>query len=249
MSRTTRSLRPTPGQAIEVLYTRRADGTFSARARWAGGEQRHTGACAASVSENVLHTLQDVLQADIVPEGVVREMTREEARVFYLRTYGEESSVRLDDALRDHGMGSADLCGISIGTSQLRCANCKRITAIEPAGIKPGEATLTPDGWDSLEVQGAGFVNGFAHTCPACVDTMVAFTSYLTARCAEPFVADVEAAVAKISELAEDSEAAHEAEDGLYEQILRAAADGLDIREAAAVALRTKDLKFERWCS
>jgi hypothetical protein len=47
-----------------------------------------------------------------------------------------------------------------------------------------------------------------------------------------------------------DAEAAHSDEDSLYEDVLRAIADGSRDAEAlAAQALITKDFDFERWCS
>jgi hypothetical protein len=57
--------------------------------------------------------------------------------------------------------------------------------------------------------------------------------------------------VEAIREAAEDDEFAHGLEDSLYEDILRAIADGrcLDPVACATEALKTRDINFARWCA
>jgi hypothetical protein len=63
---------------------------------------------------------------------------------------------------------------------------------------------------------------------------------------------DVAAAVERIRGMAcDDSEAAHIAEDELWERVLRYIADGKadDPQHLALVALETKKIDFHRWCA
>lgn len=55
----------------------------------------------------------------------------------------------------------------------------------------------------------------------------------------------------EIKTLANDSEAAHSREDGLYFDVLRAIADGEtdDPAGLAAEALKTLGIDFDRWCA
>jgi hypothetical protein len=54
--------------------------------------------------------------------------------------------------------------------------------------------------------------------------------------------------VARIREMAGDSEAAHAAEDDLWQDVLEAIRDGAENPgELAAIALRTADMEFPRW--
>lgn len=64
-------------------------------------------------------------------------------------------------------------------------------------------------------------------------------------------VDDVKEMVANIAILAGDAEAAHSAEDDLHQDVLRAIANGDcdDPKSCAAEALKTLDIKFERWCA
>lgn len=64
-------------------------------------------------------------------------------------------------------------------------------------------------------------------------------------------VAEVEVEVARIREMAGDDEAAHGAEDDLWENVLRAIASGetKDAAGIAAAALKTKTIDFARWCA
>lgn len=55
--------------------------------------------------------------------------------------------------------------------------------------------------------------------------------------------------VQEIEKIVADDEAAHAAEDTLYEEVLKAVADGHpDSKKIAKIALRTKSLNFQRWC-
>jgi hypothetical protein len=57
--------------------------------------------------------------------------------------------------------------------------------------------------------------------------------------------------VKAIRDIAEDDESAHIAEDSLYEDVLTAIATGkcLGPEACARAALKTKALRFSRWCS
>jgi hypothetical protein len=58
---------------------------------------------------------------------------------------------------------------------------------------------------------------------------------------------EVEAAVQHIEAIKDDDEMAHSAEDDLYEQVLRHhAALGCPL---AAAALKTRKIRFARWCA
>lgn len=64
-------------------------------------------------------------------------------------------------------------------------------------------------------------------------------------------VDEVEAEVARIRELRWDDEAAHSAEDNLWEKVLRLIASGETDTpaELAAAALKTQTVDFARWCA
>lgn len=64
-------------------------------------------------------------------------------------------------------------------------------------------------------------------------------------------VVDVIARVEDIRKMADDDEAAHGSEDGLYERVLQAIADGTceDPAVCAREALKTRDINFARWCA
>jgi hypothetical protein len=64
-------------------------------------------------------------------------------------------------------------------------------------------------------------------------------------------VEEVEAEVARIRAIAGDDEAAHGAEDDLWENVLRSIASGETTQpaEIAAAALKTKTIEFARWCA
>jgi hypothetical protein len=64
-------------------------------------------------------------------------------------------------------------------------------------------------------------------------------------------VKSVEQEVERIRELRYDDEAAHGAEDDLWESVLRAIASGEtdDPAGIAAAALKTKTIEFVRWCA
>jgi hypothetical protein len=64
-------------------------------------------------------------------------------------------------------------------------------------------------------------------------------------------VKSVEQEVERIRELRYDDEAAHGAEDDLWESVLRAIASGEtdDPAAIAAAALKTKTIEFARWCA
>lgn len=69
-------------------------------------------------------------------------------------------------------------------------------------------------------------------------------------------LAEAQAAVQQIRDIASDDEAAHGHEDQLREQVLRAiaqlpltAAGMKHARELARVALQTSDIEFDRWCA
>ncbi len=53
------------------------------------------------------------------------------------------------------------------------------------------------------------------------------------------------------AEAADDPERAHGTEDGLWESVLKAIADGTakDPQKLAAAALESRSFEFERWCS
>ena len=57
--------------------------------------------------------------------------------------------------------------------------------------------------------------------------------------------------VERIKDIASDDEAAHGAEDDLWERALRTIADGRadDPQHLALVALETKKIDFQRWCA
>jgi hypothetical protein len=61
-------------------------------------------------------------------------------------------------------------------------------------------------------------------------------------------VDQVVARVAEIQQMSDDDENAHSSEDELWEDVLRAIADGASQPASlAAVALRTKGISFARW--
>jgi hypothetical protein len=63
---------------------------------------------------------------------------------------------------------------------------------------------------------------------------------------------DVRVGVSLVAALAEDKddEAAHAAEDALHQSVLKAIADGAKApADLAKAALKTKNIKFSRWCS
>jgi hypothetical protein len=61
-------------------------------------------------------------------------------------------------------------------------------------------------------------------------------------------IEEIRERVQKIRDIARDGEAAHLAEDGLHQDVLKAIADGAeDPRELAAAALATRELEFARW--
>lgn len=63
-------------------------------------------------------------------------------------------------------------------------------------------------------------------------------------------VDEVREAVALIATMTHDDEAAHSNEDTLWENVLRAIADGVPHPEALAKeALKTVNLDFSRWCA
>jgi hypothetical protein len=64
-------------------------------------------------------------------------------------------------------------------------------------------------------------------------------------------VEEVEREVTRIRGMAGDDEAAHSAEDDLWENVLRAVASGEtdDSAGIAAAALKTKTIDFARWCA
>ena len=64
-------------------------------------------------------------------------------------------------------------------------------------------------------------------------------------------VEEVQAEVERIRAMALDDEAAHSAEDDLWENALRAIASGetADAAGIAAAALKTKTIDFARWCA
>ena len=63
--------------------------------------------------------------------------------------------------------------------------------------------------------------------------------------------ADVQAAIEQIRQAAWNPEAAHSAEDSLWQRVLRSIADGTaeDPEAMAAAALETGEIKFTRWRS
>lgn len=64
-------------------------------------------------------------------------------------------------------------------------------------------------------------------------------------------VDEVEAEVARIREMRLDDEAAHSAEDRLWENVLRTIASGYGDKPSslAAAALKTIEVDFARWCA
>lgn len=60
----------------------------------------------------------------------------------------------------------------------------------------------------------------------------------------------VRARVEEIREVAWDDEMAHEREDALRSEVLRAIADGscVNPQECAQIALTTSEIEFKRWC-
>lgn len=58
-------------------------------------------------------------------------------------------------------------------------------------------------------------------------------------------------AVAMIADHKDDAEVAHDMEDRLYEDVIRAIRDGtcIDPRACCEEALKTKDIDFSRWCA
>lgn len=60
----------------------------------------------------------------------------------------------------------------------------------------------------------------------------------------------IEARVAAIARLVNDPEAAHGEEDSIWFDVLTNIASGMsNARELAAAAVRTRDIKFPRWCA
>lgn len=64
-------------------------------------------------------------------------------------------------------------------------------------------------------------------------------------------IEDVEAEVARIQEMRFDDEAAHSAEDRLWENVLRTIASGYGAKPSALAraALKTTEIDFARWCA
>jgi hypothetical protein len=64
-------------------------------------------------------------------------------------------------------------------------------------------------------------------------------------------VSEIRAEVERIRSIARDDEAAHSAEDGLRERVLRFIADGKadDPQHLALAALETSKIDFQRWCA
>lgn len=65
-------------------------------------------------------------------------------------------------------------------------------------------------------------------------------------------VKDVVEEVEYIRSIAGDDEAAHGAEDDLWEKVLKAIATGqynFTAHSLAGVALKTKEIRFARWCA
>lgn len=64
-------------------------------------------------------------------------------------------------------------------------------------------------------------------------------------------VEEIKASVAAIRDMASDDEAAHAHEDQLHQTVLQAIADGTcpDPQACAAEALKTNEIRFERWCA
>lgn len=61
---------------------------------------------------------------------------------------------------------------------------------------------------------------------------------------------DVQARVARVEAMAGDDGGAHSEEDRLYQDVLRAIAEGSpDAAALASVALRTAEVDFARWCA
>jgi hypothetical protein len=62
---------------------------------------------------------------------------------------------------------------------------------------------------------------------------------------------EVRAEVERIKAIAGDDEAAHAAEDDLWEKVLRTIASGYGDKPSslAAAALETKSIDFARWCA
>ena len=62
---------------------------------------------------------------------------------------------------------------------------------------------------------------------------------------------EVEAEVERIRAMAGDDEAAHSAEDDLWEKVLHTIASGYGDKPSslALAALKTKDIAFQRWCA
>lgn len=58
---------------------------------------------------------------------------------------------------------------------------------------------------------------------------------------------EVEARVEAIRMCAGDPESAHGMEDDLYVEILQLAAEGHDVQEIAAIALKVQEMDFARW--
>lgn len=63
-------------------------------------------------------------------------------------------------------------------------------------------------------------------------------------------VDDIRRELEEIEACSGDDESAHSKEDGLWESVLCAIADGADDpRALAREALRSLDIKFDRWCA
>lgn len=66
-------------------------------------------------------------------------------------------------------------------------------------------------------------------------------------------VKDILEKVEEIRTFASDDEAAHSAEDALWEQVLEAIAKGglnsTGLRQLATAALKTRNINFARWCA
>jgi hypothetical protein len=56
-------------------------------------------------------------------------------------------------------------------------------------------------------------------------------------------------AVDIIAALSEDDETAHAYEDRLHQAVLLVAAKGLPVAALATIALKTRHIKFARWCA
>jgi plasmid stability protein len=63
-------------------------------------------------------------------------------------------------------------------------------------------------------------------------------------------IAQINKRLQKIKNVASDDEHAHSLEDELWHDVLKAIADGCAYPQAmAAAALKSRDIKFSRWCA